>query len=195
MASRIRLSVNGSPCVLSSDPRVGHCGYEKCMQCGRCTASCPAAYAFGDYSPRMVMSHLLIGDIDGLSDYIWKCGQCYSCRARCPRNNSVGEAILALRERSIKLGTVPDTLLAVSHMLRHNLYNRGETFLPQMMTDELLSEFGPATHKRCSGNSEKRVRLGYLAADARAEPIPPDSLGEIRYILNATGCGEVSEPK
>jgi len=195
MVSRISLGVDNSPGTQAADPRAGLCGHEKCMQCGRCTASCPAAYVFSDYIPRIVMSRMMIGDIDGLSDYVWKCGQCYSCRARCPRNNSVGEAILTLRERSMQMGTAPEPVLAVARMLLYNLYERGETFLPRMVTDEFLTGFGPATHQRCSGNTEKRVRVGYLADDARAEPIPADSMAEIRRILKATGCGEANEPK
>jgi heterodisulfide reductase subunit C len=173
-----------------TDPRMSSCGYEKCMQCGRCTASCPAAYAFGDYLPRIVMSRLALGVTDTLADAVWRCGQCYSCRARCPRNNSVGEAVLALREKFVAEGRIPDTIKNAAGLLIKNLHSRGETFLPQMLTDDLLREFGPATYSRCRGNLEKRALLGYEKDDARACRIPDDAMKEIRHILKATGCGE-----
>lgn len=135
------------------------------------------------------MSRLALGLTDSLADAVWRCGQCYSCRARCPRNNSVAEAVLALREKFLKEGRAPDSVKKVSALLLRNLYSRGETFLPQMMTAELLREFGPETSRRCAGNIERRVRLGYEKDDARASRIPEEAMKEIRYILDATGCG------
>lgn len=173
-----------------TDPRISGCGYEKCMQCGRCTASCPAAYAFGDYLPRTVMSRLALGITDSLADDVWRCGQCYSCKARCPRNNCVGEAVLALREKFVAEGRVPESIKNAARMLLKNLHSRGETFLPQTMTETLLREFGPGTYSRCKDNPEKRARLGYEKDDARACRIPDDAMKEIRHILKATGCGE-----
>lgn len=195
MATRIRLDASRSSKECLTDPRLSGSGFEKCMQCGRCTASCPAAYTFDDYLPRSVMSRLALGLADSLTDAVWRCGQCYSCRARCPRNNSVGEAVLALRERFGAEGRVPDTIKGVRSMLLKNLHSRGETFLPQMLTDDLLKEFGPATYRRCTGNIEKRARLGYEREDARARRIPEPAMAEIRHILKATGCGETDDSK
>lgn len=195
MATRIRMNTSRSSKAHSTDPRMGSCGFEKCMQCGRCTASCPAAYSFGDYLPRTIMSRLALGITDSLVDDVWQCGQCYSCRARCPRNNSVGEAVLALREKFASEGRIPETLKNVAGLLRRNLRSHGETFLPQMMTDDLLREFGPATYGRCKGNIGKRVRLGYEKDDARSYRIPDEAMYEIRHILKVTGCGEADEHK
>nr|WP_148266646.1 4Fe-4S dicluster domain-containing protein [Methanocella arvoryzae] len=195
MATRIPLGISRSSNGCSTDPRLSGSGYEKCMQCGRCTASCPAAYTFDDYIPRSVMSRLALGMGDSLAEAVWRCGQCYSCRARCPRNNSVGEAVLALRERFGAEGRVPDTIKSVRSLLLNNLHSRGETFLPQMLTDKLLREFGPATYSRCAGNIEKRARLGYEKEDARACRIPDDAMEEIRHILTATGCSDTDDQK
>ena len=126
------------------DARLSTCGFERCMQCGRCTASCPAAYMYEEYRPRDIMRKLQLGDTDSLMEVVWKCGQCYSCRARCPRNNSVALGVLAMREACIARGLAPEQIMSVVRMIRKNLYERGETFLPSMF--DFLREFGPRTY-------------------------------------------------
>lgn len=121
------------------------------------------------------------------SGAIWKCGQCYSCRMRCPRDNSAGMGILALRERSVREGIAPGYILRIASIIKSNLYERGETFLPSMIMDSLLAEFGPRTLMRCSGNRARRIRIGYHIGDARQEPIPGASMDEIRMIMRLTG--------
>lgn len=190
VATRIRKIPLTARSDRPADPRLSGCGYERCLQCGRCTASCPAAYAYGDYSPRMVMNRLSMGDAGSLGESIWKCGQCYSCKSRCPRNNSAAAAVLALREEALRRGLVPESIRRVAIALRRNLYERGETFLPGTLTKDALAAFGPRTAMRCSGNLERRVRLGYERDDARACRIPDGSMAEIRHILEATGCRE-----
>lgn len=163
------------------------CGYEKCVQCGRCTASCPAAFIYDDYRPRDVMRRLQLGDKGALTHLLWRCGQCYSCAARCPRNNSVGAGILALRESAIAAGLAPKKITSAAAIIRKNLYKHGETFLPS--TFDFLDEFGPRTTRRCRDNGKKRVRLGFDRHDARAQPIPEDAMGEIRALMDMTWPG------
>ncbi len=163
------------------------CGYEKCMQCGRCTASCPAAFTYDDYRPRDIMRGLQLGNRDALIDLLWRCGQCYSCAARCPRNNSVGAGLLALREAAIASGRAPASIKNIAALIRKNLYGRGETFLPGDFT--FLEEFGPRTVRRCRNNRARRVRLGFDRDDARAQPIPEHAMGEIRALLDMTWPG------
>ncbi|HEY3422945.1 MAG TPA: 4Fe-4S dicluster domain-containing protein [Methanocellaceae archaeon] len=167
------------------DIRLSACGFERCMQCGRCTASCPVAYMYEEYRPRDVMRKLQMGDTDALMQLVWKCGQCYSCSARCPRNNSVALGVLAVREASIAQGQAPEQIMSVIRMIRKNLYERGETFLPYMF--DFLDEFGPRTYARCSDNDKKRIRLGFDSEDARAQRIPEESMAEIRMIMEMTG--------
>ena len=167
------------------DTRLSACGFERCIQCGRCTASCPAAYMYEEYSPRDVMRKLQMGDIDSLMRSVWKCGQCYSCRARCPRNNSVAMGVLALREASIARGLAPEQITSVVQLIWKNLYERGETFLPQMFN--FLDEFGQRTSARCRDNDKKRIRLGFDSDDARVQRIPEESMAEIRMIMEMTG--------
>ena len=59
-------------------------GLKACMNCGVCTAVCPAA-AFYNYDPRQMISIVQTRDDEAIeallkSDTIWYCGECMSCR-------------------------------------------------------------------------------------------------------------------
>ena len=92
-----------------------------CMNCGICTAICPAA-EFYDYDPRRICDTVQRGDEEQVekllrSDTIWYCGQCMSCKPRCPRGNIPGAVINILRKVSQDMGYYKD-----SHMGRQQVY-------------------------------------------------------------------------
>ncbi len=83
-------------------------GINACMNCGICTAICPAA-EFYDYDPRGIVTVMQSGNEERIkelleSDTIWLCGQCMSCKTRCPRGNCPGLIISVLRKVSQKTG-------------------------------------------------------------------------------------------
>lgn len=83
-------------------------GLNACINCGTCTAICPAA-EFYRYDPRKIVDIVQSKDDDEIekllkSDTIWYCGECMSCMTRCPRKNAPGLVIMALRSLSIDLG-------------------------------------------------------------------------------------------
>jgi heterodisulfide reductase subunit C1 len=83
-------------------------GLNACMNCGVCTAICPAA-EFYNYDPRKIVDTVQTNDDDEItellkSDTIWYCGECMSCKTRCPRGNAPGLIIMALRSLSQDLG-------------------------------------------------------------------------------------------
>ncbi len=83
-------------------------GLQACMNCGICTAICPAAEFF-EYDPRTIAVTVQSGNEEEIaalleSDTIWYCGQCMSCKARCPRNNCPGLIINVLRKISQETG-------------------------------------------------------------------------------------------
>src|SRR5512133_1192553 len=83
-------------------------GMNACINCGTCTAICPAA-EFYNYDPRQVVIDVQSNNEDRIiqllkSDVIWYCGECMSCKTRCPRGNTVGLIIMALRNLSQDLG-------------------------------------------------------------------------------------------
>ena len=78
-----------------------------CLNCGICTATCPAAHYY-DFSPREIVQLLwtenLEGIYDAMQEKIWSCAQCYTCAARCPFGNSPGGLVMIMRETAIKHG-------------------------------------------------------------------------------------------
>src|SRR5574344_1441986 len=82
-------------------------GLRSCINCGTCTAICPAA-EFYKYDPRSIVDIVQSKDEEAIeallkSDTIWYCGECMSCVTRCPRKNAPGLVVMALRTLSINL--------------------------------------------------------------------------------------------
>ena len=124
-----------------ADPRIVE-NLNACINCGVCTALCPAADYY-DYEPRYVERVVLSHDPVALeelmsSDYIWYCGQCMSCKARCPRENAPGVVISALRYWSQKTG-----LFAKSKM------GRNQVIIKQTIGQNLY-DFGYCSYASCS---------------------------------------------
>jgi len=78
-----------------------------CIQCGTCTASCPAAPAM-DLSPRRMWRMVQLGMTEEVlrSKSIWLCSLCYNCHVRCPRGIPLTETIVRLKELAIERGIV-----------------------------------------------------------------------------------------
>ena len=85
-------------------------GVLKCVQCGMCTSTCPAA-RHSDYNPRDIMERVLEGDTSILEDeLLWNCFYCYTCHSVCPVGNSVCEVNQILKQISISNGIAYDKL-------------------------------------------------------------------------------------
>ena len=85
-------------------------GVLKCVQCGMCTSTCPAA-RHSDYNPRDIIERVLNGEESILEDEsIWNCFYCYTCHSVCPVGNSVCEVNQILKQIAIVQGTGYDKL-------------------------------------------------------------------------------------
>lgn len=75
----------------------------RCIQCGTCTASCPAAPAM-DISPRRMWRMVQLGLTDEVlrSKTMWLCSLCYQCQVRCPRGIPLTDTITRLKEMAIE---------------------------------------------------------------------------------------------
>jgi heterodisulfide reductase subunit C1 len=168
-------------------------GFKKCIQCGRCTASCPAAYLFPEFNPRKLMRKFMFLDIysSEINEIIWKCGQCYSCRARCPRNCKAGLGIQSLQIRSLKVGKAPKERINIAKQIKVNLYACGEVFIPSMF-NKFISELGTEKQDWYLEVMAKRKSVGFLPNSSRPSEIPVDALEEVRKILQITGFLEVA---
>ncbi len=128
-----------------------HEGLKACMNCGVCTAICPAA-EFYDYDPRQIAETVQSRDderIEALlrSETIWYCGQCMSCRPRCPRGNTPGYIIQALRYLSQKLGFFVESekgrqQLALKRTIGENIMRTGYCIIPRAIDPDLHPEQG-----------------------------------------------------
>ena len=77
-------------------------GVLKCVQCGMCTSTCPAA-RHSHYNPRDIIERVLEGDESILEDEnIWNCFYCYTCHSVCPVGNSVCEVNQILKQIAIE---------------------------------------------------------------------------------------------
>ncbi len=75
----------------------------RCIQCGTCTASCPAAEAM-DITPRQMWRMVNLGLADQVlhSKTMWLCTICYQCSVRCPRGIPLTETIAKLKQLAIQ---------------------------------------------------------------------------------------------
>ena len=174
-------------------------GIKACMNCGICTAICPAA-EFYDYDPRVIVNQVMQKDdtiiVELLkSDTIWYCGQCMSCKTRCPRNNCPGLVINVLRKLSQELGYFTESKkgrqqLVVKRTVGDNVLNYGYCVHPRTLKPELHPEQGPVwewvfnhpheVYERLNGNFEQEG-AGTLRKTA------PEILGELKAIFDETG--------
>ena len=69
-----------------------------CVQCGKCSGSCPAA-KFLEMRPRKVVLMYHLGMVDELieSGWIWMCADCLACEERCPYEVGPHSLIMELR--------------------------------------------------------------------------------------------------
>jgi len=76
----------------------------KCMQCGRCSAACPAADAM-DIHPHRFAACLKNGDTETLlsCEAKWECLSCFSCNQRCPRDVKPASILEAARQVVLRM--------------------------------------------------------------------------------------------
>lgn len=174
-------------------------GLKSCMNCGICTAICPAA-EFYDYDPRIIAGIVQSKDekrIEELlkSEAIWYCGECMSCKTRCPRGNTPGLIIMALRSLSQDLGYFTESekgrqQLAIKRVIGENIVYRGYCVLPENLVPEMHPEQGPVG-EWIYENKEKvyeRVGANYNGdGEGALRKIPQESLDEIYRIFEITG--------
>ena len=92
--------------------------FNVCMQCGKCTGSCPV-FPKSKLNPRRLMleTAYLISPLTmhpPLNIYekseVWDCTTCSTCSYRCPREVEPMDVLIGLRGLLIEQGRVPSTL-------------------------------------------------------------------------------------
>ena len=177
-------------------------GLKSCINCGVCTAICPAAQ-FYNYDPRMIADTVQKGneaEIEQLlkSDAIWFCGECLSCKTRCPRGNTPGYVIQALRALSIETGFFIESKqgqkqLAIKRTVGEHILKYGYCVYIDEVNTEMYPEQGPVWDWLKQNRKEVLERLGTSYQKDRSgtlRQIPLESLNDLKRIFDETGATE-----
>jgi heterodisulfide reductase subunit C len=174
-------------------------GMQACMNCGVCTAICPAA-EFYNYDPRLIVSTVQTADNETIEqllkgENIWYCGQCMSCRTRCPRNNTPAYVIMALRKVAQELGYFTESekgrqQLSLKRTVGDNVLKYGYCIHPAAVNPTTHPEQGPVwewiyenrqmVYDRVGGNLDK-------PGPGPVRAIDPETLKELDAIFEVTG--------
>ncbi|NLX72850.1 MAG: hypothetical protein GXY94_06055 [Bacteroidales bacterium] len=175
-------------------------GLKACMNCGVCTAICPAA-AYFDYDPREICQDVQSGDesiLIGLlkGEQIWMCGQCLSCKTRCPRDNTPGYIIQVLRKISQEMGYFVHSRLGRQQLLLkraigHSILETGYCVHPKLIRPETHREQGPVWEWVMDNAREVYKKCGSLYYEeglGGLRKIDSDTLDEMQAIFQETGA-------
>ena len=177
-------------------------GLKTCINCGTCTAICPAA-EFYKYDPRKIVGTVQRKDEEGIlellkSETIWYCGECMSCVTRCPRGNGAGLVVMALRNLSTKLGYFTESekgrqLYPLTKVLTTNVLKLGYCVHPSTYKYEDHPESGPVFEWVLNNQQDVYDRLGAnfgRQGTGALRAIPQEDLDELQAIFDETGATE-----
>lgn len=81
-----------------------------CVQCGKCTGSCPIALKSELRIRRLVYDAINLEKFQFERKELWDCTTCATCELRCPKLAKPVDFICELRSRVIERGRIPTTL-------------------------------------------------------------------------------------
>ena len=102
-----------------------------CIQCGKCTGSCPISVISPHFNIRKLLYEVLNSegeDIAKKKEMLWDCSTCTTCVVRCPKAVDPADLIISMRSVLVEDGQVPpkirDVLKSIS--IRGNPWNIGQ---------------------------------------------------------------------
>ena len=102
-----------------------------CIQCGKCTGSCPISVISPHFNIRKLLYEILNTegeDIAQKKEMLWDCSTCTTCVKRCPKEVNPADLIISMRSVLVEDGQVPpkirDVLKSIS--IRGNPWNIGQ---------------------------------------------------------------------
>ncbi len=174
-------------------------GLKACLNCGICTAICPAA-AVSDYDPRQIVNIVQEKDEAELEkllkgDSIWRCGECLSCKTRCPRGNVPCYIIQALRGLSIETGFFIESeqgrkQLAIKRTVGDHILQYGYCVYIDEVDLETYPEQGPVWDwlRKNRKSMLKRLKTSYNKDQAGTlRNTAKESLDDLKKIFDETG--------
>jgi len=175
-------------------------GIKGCINCGTCTAICPAAEGY-NYEPRSIVNRVQTRDDSVIlemlkSDTIWYCGESMSCKTRCPRNNAPGLVVQALRCLSIEMGLFVESekgrqMLSLKRMLGDSVLETGYCVHFDHTELDMFPELGPVWQWVRDHRKEvlEKVDANYMGDGPGAiRKISKANLDELDRIFEVTGA-------
>jgi heterodisulfide reductase subunit C len=162
---------------------------EKCLQCGKCTASCPAA-RLSSYNPRRLIRDIRMGNVEKVisSQELWLCFFCSTCYAVCPQDINFPFAIAMLRYAALAKGYGWAEVRKIKDPYAQDYYNTGLSVSPE--------EANPGIKKAVAGNSGTDGSIGSVREKMGIAPtreVSEKALAEIQFIADATGMTDLFE--
>ena len=162
-------------------------GVLKCVQCGMCTSTCPAA-RHSDYNPREIIERVLDGDLTIIEeDNIWNCFYCYTCHSVCPVGNSVCEVNQILKQLAINNEIAWDKIYEYLGFA-DSYFNAAIGAIPEIFFTQIGEDV--------PGWWEFRQNLADIRDELNLDPplLPDDDvIDEVSLILTITGFKEKIE--
>jgi Fe-S oxidoreductase len=83
----------------------------RCIQCGKCAASCPMGFKTILNPRKLVYQTLVAGELEPQAHQeLWDCTTCFTCSIRCPKEVDPGNMVIQLRTLLVEDGRIPGTL-------------------------------------------------------------------------------------
>ncbi|MCQ2977162.1 MAG: 4Fe-4S dicluster domain-containing protein [archaeon] len=156
-------------------------GVLKCVQCGMCTSTCPAA-RHSDYNPRDMIQRVLEGDMSIVEDdSIWNCFYCYTCHSICPVGNSACEVNQILKQFAISKGINIDKISQYSEF-GDSYLTKAIGGIPSVFFDDIREDVGEDWW-------EFKLNLDNVRDDLGLAPVypPQEVIDEVGTLL--VNCG------
>jgi len=148
---------------LKSDPRLE---FSYCMQCGACTAVCPAASINPDYNPREMIYRILNG-INQRNYPYDKCFHCYSCKDICRSENNPANIAKIMNE---EINGFQD------HDIYKTFYEKGLCITPEILQPKYFPDWGSSYERAWQEVKKFNLKLPRI--------IPQDAINDIQKIVD-----------
>lgn len=160
---------------------------EKCLQCGKCTAQCPAA-KISSYNPREMIRDLRMGNVEKVisSQELWLCFFCSGCFATCPRDINFPFAVAMIRYAALAQGYGWDEVKKIKDPYAQDYYNTGLSVNIKERNPTVKKTI--AKHSKTDGSVETiRKKIGLPGQRVVSEK----AMSEIKFISDATGMTDL----
>ena len=137
-----------------------------CIQCGTCSASCPAAELM-DYAPRQLWQMMRLGmrELVMNSRTFWLCTQCYACQVRCPRGIEIAETMRNLREWAVVQGyEIPTAIVNLREAVNTNYNILNEDNQSRMIWSQNLEPMPEQLQDSQKGRAEVLLYTGCVSS-------------------------------